>query len=146
VSPYKSPLVPQRGITLHQMRMSLASGNELCTPCSDQSHTLFVFSDAHHAFIQPNNPSIEETNQSFPLNNHIYQRIRFKVTGAYQGSDQAPLPSSHRWAYFDGTGSYLFQMGCAPNFPGSYFLYQGSIAVYRPEASVSKGGLSKCLD
>jgi hypothetical protein len=62
------------------------------------------------------------------------------------GVDNAPLPSSHGQAYSYGPGSYLFQTGAAPNFPGSWGLYPGSVGMYRPEASVSLGGFPSCLD
>jgi hypothetical protein len=48
-----------RGVTLDHMRMPLASGNGLHTPCGDQSHTYFMLSVAYHTFIQPNKPSLE---------------------------------------------------------------------------------------
>jgi hypothetical protein len=79
-----------------------------------------MLSVAHHTFIQPNKPSLEDIPASPGIITKTKtKKNRFKGTGGYLGVDQVPLPSSHGWAYSDGPKSYLFQMGTAPNFPGS---------------------------
>jgi hypothetical protein len=80
-----------------------------------------MHSVAHHTFIQPNKLSPEGITASSWITKT--QQTKFRSTGAYLGGNQAPLLSSHEWAYCDGPGSYLFQMGAAPNFPSSWGLY-----------------------